>query len=436
VYRNGAAIGLTDPATLSFIDSTVAPGATYTYTVDAFDGAGNHSARSPGLVVTTPATSAKFIQGAGNSPGTRTTSATLTYGAPVAAGDLLVGWFAQYTAAGDVVVSDPVNGAWTRSASTTFSNNSGDIALYYVQNAKAAAAGLTVTIAASSGGPAYLPGVLADYSGVAQTGALDQVSIGRGIDTAAYAGPTTAVPGGELVIAGLITGAQPLTVTPGSSLSAAYTLDVVNGSRSTDISSILSGAAGGQSGPYTLARAMDWYAVVVTFRTAAAGPIAAHYQQLGGASSYLGTPVGGEYATAGGGRAQNYTGGAIYWSSGTGAHAVHGAILAKYHALGGPASFLGYPTTDETGTPDGIGRYNHFNGQGGWPASIYWTPSTGAHEIHGAIRAKWASMSWERGPLGYPTSDEFGVTGGRRSNFQHGNITWIAAAGTLIVTIS
>ena len=43
--------------------------------------------------------------------------------------------------------------------------------------------------------------------------------------------------------------------------------------------------------------------------------------------------------------------------------------------------FLHYPVTDETGTPDGVGRFNHFEG-----GSIYWTPGTGAKEVHGAIR--------------------------------------------------
>lgn len=42
-------------------------------------------------------------------------------------------------------------------------------------------------------------------------------------------------------------------------------------------------------------------------------------------------------------------------------HLVCGPILAKYHALGGPSSFLGYPVTDETGTPDGVRRFNYFS---------------------------------------------------------------------------
>ena len=62
---------------------------------------------------------------------------------------------------------------------------------------------------------------------------------------------------------------------------------------------------------------------------------------------------------------------------------------------------LGYPTTDETVTPVGIGRYNHFQ-----HGSIYWTPLTGSYEVHGLIRDRWAALGWERSALGYPISDE------------------------------
>jgi hypothetical protein len=33
-------------------------------------------------------------------------------------------------------------------------------------------------------------------------------------------------------------------------------------------------------------------------------------------------------------------------------------------------------------------------------------------------------MGWERSCLGYPVSDEFGITGGRKSNLQHGDVTY------------
>jgi uncharacterized protein with LGFP repeats len=33
-------------------------------------------------------------------------------------------------------------------------------------------------------------------------------------------------------------------------------------------------------------------------------------------------------------------------------------------------------------------------------------------------------MGWETSCLGYPTSDEMAITGGRQSNFQHGDISY------------
>ena len=103
---------------------------------------------------------------------------------------------------------------------------------------------------------------------------------------------------------------------------------------------------------------------------------------------------------------------------------MHGAIMPKWIRLGGSRGFLGYPLTDEMITPDKHGRYVHFQG-----GSIYWTPETGAHEVHGAIRDKWANLAWERGALRYPVSDEFQDGIYRRSNFQHGFIRWTKEHG-------
>jgi hypothetical protein len=41
---------------------------------------------------------------------------------------------------------------------------------------------------------------------------------------------------------------------------------VFNGSRSADIAVAPASAAGPQDAPFTLAKSMDWYAVVATFR--------------------------------------------------------------------------------------------------------------------------------------------------------------------------
>jgi uncharacterized protein with LGFP repeats len=160
------------------------------------------------------------------------------------------------------------------------------------------------------------------------------------------------------------------------------------------------------------------------------------YASLGGPGGFLGQPVdegagSDEMPTADNrGRVRDFQGGSIYWSPDTGAFEVHGLIRVMWAQLGGERSFLGFPMTDETGTPDGVGRFNHFQG-----GSIYWTPNTGAHEVHGAIRDKWQSMGWETSFLGYPTSDEMPGPGGqgRISSFQGGAIHWTPEGGANVM---
>ena len=163
---------------------------------------------------------------------------------------------------------------------------------------------------------------------------------------------------------------------------------------------------------------------------ARATPIDAKYAALGGPTGFLGRPRDVERPTPDGiGRLRSFEHGSIHWSPSTGAHETHGLIQEKWEALAWERGFLRYPTTDELSTPDKVGRYNHFQG-----GSIYWTPNTGAHEVHGLIRQKWAQLGWERSPLGYPRSDEQALAGGGRvSYFQRGRIEWSAQNGTRVI---
>lgn len=112
----------------------------------------------------------------------------------------------------------------------------------------------------------YLPSAVSDYSVIATSNALDGVSVGKGVGPAADSGSTTAVPGGELVFAVLLTGGQPVTVTPGTSQGVPFVLEAHNGTESADTAAILSGAPGAQNGRFALARSGDWYAAVATIR--------------------------------------------------------------------------------------------------------------------------------------------------------------------------
>jgi uncharacterized protein with LGFP repeats len=161
------------------------------------------------------------------------------------------------------------------------------------------------------------------------------------------------------------------------------------------------------------------------------GAIRDKYVSLGAEKSFLRCPKTGERSTPDGvGRFNHFQGGSIYWTPATGAQEVHGAIRDKWKALGWERSVLGYPITDEKKTPDGVGRFNHFQ-----RGSIYWTPGTGAHEVHGAIREKWKTLGWERSWLGYPTSDEMPIagTGGKRSTFVGGRIDWFPGRGATAI---
>src|SRR5437667_433445 len=53
-YRDGTEVGTVSGSSLSFLDNTVAGLTSYSYTVDAFDAAGNHSAQSAAAAWTTP----------------------------------------------------------------------------------------------------------------------------------------------------------------------------------------------------------------------------------------------------------------------------------------------------------------------------------------------------------------------------------------------
>lgn len=128
------------------------------------------------------------------------------------------------------------------------------------------------------------------------------------------------------------------------------------------------------------------------------------YTALGGPGSFLGEATTPERPAAGG-AFTDFDAGSIYWSGSTGAFEVHGAIRDSWRSLGAERSPLGFPVTDEVPTADGAGRYNVFRGAGG-DGVVLWSPSTGAHGVWGAIRERHAALGAEGGVLGYPTTSE------------------------------
>jgi uncharacterized protein with LGFP repeats len=140
-------------------------------------------------------------------------------------------------------------------------------------------------------------------------------------------------------------------------------------------------------------------------------------------NGFLHYPTSGENPIRDRGVFQNYQGGTLYWSPATGAHSVSGAFLGLYGSQGYENGFLGYPTSQENPVRAG-GVFQLFTG-----GVAYWSPASGAHTVSGSFRGLYGNLGYENGCLGYPTSQEFGISGGVQQNYQFGRMTWSPAAG-------
>jgi hypothetical protein len=107
----------------------------------------------------------------------------------------------------------------------------------------------------------------------------------------------------------------------------------------------------------------------------------------------------------------------MHYLNGARTHRVYGAICEKWIRLGGDRGF-GAPVSEEL--PSKLGRMQYFAGG----RAIYWSGSTGAHEIHGMIAATYRAEGGDASCLGLPISDEETSSDGRVSHFQHGRIDW------------
>jgi uncharacterized protein with LGFP repeats len=106
-----------------------------------------------------------------------------------------------------------------------------------------------------------------------------------------------------------------------------------------------------------------------------------------------------------------------------------GAIYDRWQATGGMRGGLGAPTSPEAPSGDSI-RYVVFaNG------AIYWSPATGAQPLTGRIYEAWATLRYERGPLGLPTSAEIHEPEWIVQNFQHGTLSFNRQSSTVMTVM-
>ncbi|HEX2174553.1 MAG TPA: SpoIID/LytB domain-containing protein [Nocardioidaceae bacterium] len=154
----------------------------------------------------------------------------------------------------------------------------------------------------------------------------------------------------------------------------------------------------------------NWFTIAQT-------PIMARWRRIGGASSPVGRPASGEQATAHSGAVQRFRKGRIFWHRRTGARELYGPILREYRSLGAAGSYLRYPRTgvQRIGARDSVVVFQR--------GRVYRNRPTGVHAVgRGWLRA-YSRAGLERGRLGLPTTDVYGVKRGKRMKFEGGKIT-------------
>lgn len=134
----------------------------------------------------------------------------------------------------------------------------------------------------------------------------------------------------------------------------------------------------------------------------------------------IGYPIGAEEKDGNGNTLQRYTKSTIYWNNSKGTWYVDNHLVEFYVQRGGSSSYLGASMNKPVYLDANDGVMQEFCG-----GEIYWTSTTGAWDVHGAILKKWKKDGSENSYLGYPISreqkDAYGYT---FQNFERGRIYW------------
>lgn len=180
--------------------------------------------------------------------------------------------------------------------------------------------------------------------------------------------------------------------------------------------------------PASMLRAMDAFGTTCVGGTGTViGAIKDKYLALGACKSDVGIPRSDEGTAQRNGRYTHFSNGSIYWTAQNGAFAVVGEIRDAWGATGWEGGPLGFPISDTMKTSDG-GSYVTFE-----KGTMYDSLRTEPHAVYGKILEKWREIGAEASDLGYPIKDEYAVDEGRRSDFEHGTITWNGSEAVVYV---
>ncbi|WP_410870560.1 LGFP repeat-containing protein [Nocardia sp. A7] len=163
----------------------------------------------------------------------------------------------------------------------------------------------------------------------------------------------------------------------------------------------------------------------VTSAVGAPGASSTTEQDMGAMTTTPGAETTSGSETTSGAATSGAAGESTTISTPNGDITVSGEVYKKYMAVGGATSPLGAPEEAQESGPNG-GQYQDFAG-----GTVYWSSDSGAHIVWGDIREAWEENGGANGTLGYPTSDEKDITGGKQSDFTGGTITWVNGETTV-----
>lgn len=177
-----------------------------------------------------------------------------------------------------------------------------------------------------------------------------------------------------------------------------------------------------------------------------------HRQSLGGeVGPFEIAPAPEERQGADSGFRIRYDHGAIYWSPKSGAQPLWWGIADYHERQSGTAGRLGFPLTAEITAVESPNVLQRFQGKQDYGddvvkklglqcgASVYWSPSTGAHTTWGGIGEHYELLGGPEGRLSFPTEDEASVgpspqgTTGWQQRFRGGLILWSEETGGISI---
>jgi len=270
IFRNGINVG-TAPSTV-YSDTNLAPSTAYTYTVAAFDAAGNVSAQSASATATTqsPSATPALVQTSGALRNSSSKTIAQPFPSANTRSNLIVVVASWGNRASNPTVTDSTGNAYVLATSSYSALGDQSLAVYYAANIKAGANTVTVNFGGARPWPRMLIG---EYRGLAVVNPVDaistnQASASTSIDSVT-SGPATTTAGGDLLLGVLENYNASGAVSAGSGFTLRNAL-LYGGYIETAIEDRIQSAAGAAAATFTFAHADSYIAQMIAFRAAIA----------------------------------------------------------------------------------------------------------------------------------------------------------------------